>query len=93
MLRISLFFGNTIYLATAIYYFCITFTAYNYMPFMHNNDMLLIPIAICGVLYLFSLFGLNVAHYFAPILWTGAKLRRAVFAAATVAATVKEKTG
>lgn len=93
IIRFSLLAGNTLYLAAAIQYFTITFTAYNYMPFMHNNDMLLIPIAIFGVLYLISLFGLNVAHYFAPILLTGAKLRKTVFAAATVAAAVKEKSG
>lgn len=55
-----LFLGNTLYLFALCYYFVITFYGYNALPFLHHTELLLAPIPILVILYLFSLFGFNV---------------------------------
>ncbi|KAL1303292.1 hypothetical protein AAFC00_006698 [Neodothiora populina] len=75
---LSLFVGNSLYLLAFVYYFVITFLGYNALPFLHHTQLLLSPVAIMTVLWFVSLFGLNLPKHFAPVLWAGADLRKAV---------------
>lgn len=99
---LSLFLGNSLYLAAFGYYFVITFLGYNgettplfspthrshkipelimaclALPFLHHTHLLLSPIAVLIILWVVSLFGLNLPKHFAPVLWAGADLRKAV---------------
>ena len=52
---LAAFLGNTLYLSAFIYYTYITFLGYNALPFLHNTEMLLLPILGCAVLWLVSL--------------------------------------
>lgn len=55
-----LFLGNSLYLFAVCYYFIITFYGYNALPFLQHTELLLAPIPILIILYIFSLFGFNV---------------------------------
>ena len=52
---LATFLGNTLYLSALIYYSYITFLGYNALPFLHNTELLLVPIPIFAVLWLISL--------------------------------------
>ncbi|KJK67680.1 UNC-50 family protein [Aspergillus parasiticus SU-1] len=52
---LSTFLGNTLYLSALAYYTYITFLGYNALPFLHNTELLLLPILACAVLWLVSL--------------------------------------
>jgi UNC-50 family len=55
------FLGNTLYLSALLYYTYITFLGYNALPFLHNTELLLLPILVLSVLWLVSLIaGWNV---------------------------------
>ena len=85
--RISLFFGNTIYLAAIGYYTVISFLGYNSMlplrpshiqklillalPFLHHTELLLSPLFVFGILWFASLFGFNIPQHIGPILVIG----------------------
>ncbi|OJJ43363.1 hypothetical protein ASPZODRAFT_136211 [Penicilliopsis zonata CBS 506.65] len=49
------FLGNTLYLSALIYYTYITFLGYNALPFLHNTELLLLPILALAILWLVSL--------------------------------------
>jgi hypothetical protein len=72
---LSLVVGNLLYLLALNYYFLITFLGYNALPFLHHTELLLAPIAVCTILWIASLFGLNLPKHFAPVLWAGVKLK------------------
>lgn len=74
--RVSLALSNTLYLASLIYYFIITFLGYNALPFLHHTELLLAPIAVAVILWFVSLFGLNLSKHLAPIFLTGVTLRK-----------------
>jgi len=76
--RFSLFLSNTLYLLGLNYYFIITFLGYKELPFLHHTELLLVPVAILAILWFASLFGFNASQHLAPVLWTGAKLRKHV---------------
>jgi hypothetical protein len=78
MTRPSLLLSNTLYLAALNYYFIITFLGYKELPFLHHTELLLVPVAVMAILWFASLFGFNMSTHFAPVLWTGAKLRKHV---------------
>ncbi|MCJ1360287.1 MAG: hypothetical protein MMC33_010291, partial [Icmadophila ericetorum] len=73
---LSLFFGNTLYLIAATYYFVITFLGYNALPFLNHTQFLLSPLLVFGVLWFVTLFGLNVPLTFAPFMVRGFAARR-----------------
>ncbi|KAF2629958.1 UNC-50 [Macroventuria anomochaeta] len=75
---VSLLLGNTLYVIALTYYFIITFLGYNALPFLHHTELLLVPVAVATILWFVSLFGFNMAKHFAPVLWTGARLRKHV---------------
>ncbi|ORY12743.1 UNC-50 protein [Clohesyomyces aquaticus] len=77
-LWISVLVGNTLYLVALNYYFIITFLGYNALPFLHHTELLLVPVGVCTVLWFISLGGFNLPKHLAPVLWAGAKLRKAV---------------
>ncbi|RAQ43907.1 integral membrane protein [Aspergillus flavus] len=52
---LSTFLGNTLYLSALAYYTYITFLGYNALPFLHNTELLLLPILAFAVLWLVSL--------------------------------------
>lgn len=52
---LATFLGNTLYLSALIYYTYITFLGYNALPFLHNTELLLVPIPVFAVLWLVSL--------------------------------------
>lgn len=52
---LATFLGNTLYLSAFIYYTYITFLGYNALPFLHNTELLLVPILVFAVLWLISL--------------------------------------
>ncbi|KAF2201529.1 UNC-50 [Delitschia confertaspora ATCC 74209] len=72
---LSLLLGNSLYLLALNYYFIITFLGYNALPFLHHTELLLAPIAVCTILWIASLFGLNIPKHFAPVLWAGVNLK------------------
>ena len=76
--RFSLLLSNTLYLLALNYYFIITFLGYKELPFLHHTELLLVPVAVMAILWFASLFGFNMSTHFAPVLWTGAKLRKHV---------------
>ncbi|KAJ9204903.1 hypothetical protein DTO164E3_1526 [Paecilomyces variotii] len=51
----AVFVGNTLYLSAFTYYTYITFLGYNALPFLHNTELLLLPIVVFAVLWLVSL--------------------------------------
>ncbi|KAH8688853.1 putative integral membrane protein [Talaromyces proteolyticus] len=58
------FLGNTLYLSALLYYTYITFLGYNALPFLHNTELLLLPILVLSILWLFSLIaGWNVVTH------------------------------
>ncbi|KOS43763.1 hypothetical protein ACN38_g5339 [Penicillium nordicum] len=52
---LATFLGNSLYLSALIYYTYITFLGYNALPFLHNTELLLVPILIFAVMWLVSL--------------------------------------
>jgi hypothetical protein len=52
---LATFLGNSLYLSALIYYTYITFLGYNALPFLHNTELLLVPILIFAILWLISL--------------------------------------
>ncbi|KAJ5118557.1 mitochondrial carrier [Penicillium atrosanguineum] len=52
---LATFLGNSLYLSALIYYTYITFLGYNALPFLHNTELLLVPIMVFAVLWLVSL--------------------------------------
>ncbi|KAJ5219816.1 hypothetical protein N7468_009020 [Penicillium chermesinum] len=52
---LATFLGNTLYLSALIYYTYITFLGYNALPFLHNTELLLVPILVFAVLWVISL--------------------------------------
>lgn len=52
---LATFLGNTLYLSALTYYTYITFLGYNALPFLHNTELLLLPILVFAVLWLVSL--------------------------------------
>lgn len=52
---LATFLGNTLYLSALIYYTYITFLGYNALPFLHNTELLLLPILVLSILWLVSL--------------------------------------
>lgn len=47
-----------------MYYTYITFLGYNALPFLHNTELLLLPILVMGALWLLSLIvGWNVVTH------------------------------
>jgi UNC-50 family len=77
-LRVSSFFGNTLYLVAFGYYCVITFLGYNALPFLQHTELLLAPIPILTILWFASLFGFNMPRHLAPVLWAVARLRKDV---------------
>ncbi|KAJ5469475.1 hypothetical protein N7539_009093, partial [Penicillium diatomitis] len=49
------FLGNSLYLSALIYYTYILFLGYNALPFLHNTELLLLPISIFAALWMLSL--------------------------------------
>ncbi|KAI9680861.1 MAG: hypothetical protein M1817_004301 [Caeruleum heppii] len=72
---ISLFLGNALYLIALSYYTIITFLGYNALPFLHHTELLLTPTFLWAVLWIGSLFGVNLTEYISPVRLTGAPLR------------------
>lgn len=70
---ISLFVGNTLYLAALGYYTVICFLGYNALPFLHHTELLLSPTFVYAVLWFTSLFGFNIPKHIAPLLIIGAR--------------------
>ncbi|KAI9494868.1 UNC-50 [Zychaea mexicana] len=60
---ISLFVGNTMYFAATVWYIYGTFLGFNALPFLVHTELFLYPIVICVILYIASLFGLNVSQH------------------------------
>lgn len=58
---VCMFLGNSLYLFALCYYCVITFYGYNALPFLQHTEFMLAPIPIFVVLYVFSLFGFNIA--------------------------------
>ncbi|KKK14796.1 integral membrane protein [Aspergillus ochraceoroseus] len=52
---LATFLGNTLYLSALTYYTYITFLGYNALPFLHNTELLLLPILVFAVLWFVSL--------------------------------------
>ncbi|CEJ56829.1 Putative Integral membrane protein [Penicillium brasilianum] len=52
---LATFLGNSLYLSAFIYYTYITFLGYNALPFLHNTELLLVPILVFAVLWLVTL--------------------------------------
>ncbi|KAL4733392.1 UNC-50 [Aspergillus similis] len=52
---LTTFLGNTLYLSAFTYYTYITFLGYNALPFLHNTELLLLPILLFAILWLVSL--------------------------------------
>lgn len=52
---LATFLGNTLYLSALTYYTYVTFLGYNALPFLHNTELLLLPILIFAILWLVSL--------------------------------------
>ncbi|KAL6233513.1 hypothetical protein BDW75DRAFT_187481 [Aspergillus navahoensis] len=52
---LTTFLGNTLYLSALMYYTYITFLGYNALPFLHNTELLLLPILLFAILWLISL--------------------------------------
>lgn len=48
------------------------------LPFLHRTEILLSPIPVLAVLWIISLVAFDCATYFAPVLWCGVQLRKAV---------------
>ncbi|MCJ1425770.1 hypothetical protein MMC29_003670 [Sticta canariensis] len=70
---ISLFVGNTLYLAALGYYTIISFLGFNALPFLHHTELLLSPTFVYAVLWFTSLFGFNIPKHIAPLLIIGAR--------------------
>ncbi|KAF2144564.1 uncharacterized protein K452DRAFT_245521 [Aplosporella prunicola CBS 121167] len=75
---LSSLIGNSLYLLAFGYYTVITFLGYNALPFLHHTELLLAPVAVFTILWFVSLFGANLPKHLAPVLWAGARLRKAV---------------
>ncbi|KAL4751188.1 UNC-50 [Aspergillus terricola var. indicus] len=52
---LTTFLGNTLYLSAFTYYTYITFLGYNALPFLHNTELLLLPVLLFAILWLVSL--------------------------------------
>ncbi|AAS53444.1 AFR073Cp [Eremothecium gossypii ATCC 10895] len=60
---IGLFVGNTLYCAAIGYYFVLTFYGYSQLSFLKNVNFILLPSLFCVILYLVSLFGIDLSNY------------------------------
>ncbi|KAI8139685.1 UNC-50 [Fennellomyces sp. T-0311] len=60
---ISLFVGNTMYFVATVWYIYGTFLGFNALPFLVHTELFLYPIVICVILYVASLFGLNISQH------------------------------
>ncbi|KAF3906686.1 hypothetical protein ABW20_dc0110230 [Dactylellina cionopaga] len=69
---ISLFVGNTLYLVAFSFYCVVTFLGYNALPFLNHTEVILFPIVAFVVVWVISLFGINIARNIAPLLIKGA---------------------
>ncbi|KAJ3060697.1 Protein unc-50 [Podochytrium sp. JEL0797] len=89
---ISLFVGNTLYLAAIGYYFYVTHLGYNVLPFLRHPEVFLFPISVLTVLYVVSLvvwFNAH-AHAHARGLASGTPFEAAAAAASEVDRTVDD---
>ncbi|KAF4166874.1 hypothetical protein CNMCM6936_005906 [Aspergillus lentulus] len=67
---LATFLGNTLYLSALIYYTYITFLGYNALPFLHNTELLLLPILVLSILWLVSLIaGWGVVMHGRSVEW------------------------
>ncbi|KAK6357277.1 hypothetical protein TWF718_001596 [Orbilia javanica] len=69
---ISLFIGNTLYLVAFSFYCVVTFLGYNALPFLSHTEVILFPIVAFVIVWVISLFGINIARNIAPLLIKGA---------------------
>ncbi|KAF3186438.1 hypothetical protein TWF788_003298 [Orbilia oligospora] len=69
---ISLFIGNTLYLVAFSFYCVVTFLGYNALPFLSHTEVILFPIVAFVIVWVVSLFGINIARNIAPLLIKGA---------------------
>ncbi|RVD80864.1 uncharacterized protein DFL_008751 [Arthrobotrys flagrans] len=69
---ISLFIGNTLYLVAFSFYCVVTFLGYNALPFLSHTEVILFPIVAFAIVWVVSLFGINIARNIAPLLIKGA---------------------
>ncbi|KAK6516585.1 hypothetical protein TWF506_006488 [Arthrobotrys conoides] len=69
---ISLFIGNTLYLVAFSFYCVVTFLGYNALPFLSHTEVILFPIVAFVIIWVVSLFGINIARNIAPLLIKGA---------------------
>ncbi|KAK6363077.1 hypothetical protein TWF730_000522 [Orbilia blumenaviensis] len=69
---ISLFIGNTLYLVAFSGYCVVTFLGYNALPFLGHTEVILFPIVAFVIIWVISLFGINIARNIAPLLIKGA---------------------
>lgn len=61
---IDLFVGNLLYCTALGYYFILTFYGYSQLPFLKNINFILFPTLALGVLFMISLFGINLVDIF-----------------------------
>jgi hypothetical protein len=59
---ISRVVGNSMYLIAFLYYNYITFLGYSALPFVQHSVLILFPSAIAFVLFLVSLFTVNISQ-------------------------------
>ncbi|EWC45559.1 hypothetical protein DRE_05417 [Drechslerella stenobrocha 248] len=69
---ISLFVGNTLYLVAFSFYFVVTFLGYNALPFLAHTEVILLPVVGFAIVWLISLFGIDIAKHMGPLLIKGA---------------------
>ncbi|AMD19360.1 HBR459Wp [Eremothecium sinecaudum] len=60
---IGLFVGNTLYCGAIGHYFVLTFYGYSQMTFVRNVNFILLPTVVIAVVYLISLFGIDLSTY------------------------------
>ncbi|AET40738.1 Gmh1p Ecym_6362 [Eremothecium cymbalariae DBVPG len=59
---ISLFIGNTLYCVAIGYYFVLTFYGYSQMTFLKNVNFILLPSLLSAIVYVVSLFGIDLSN-------------------------------
>ncbi|KAI8980295.1 UNC-50 [Pilobolus umbonatus] len=59
---IAMFIGNLMYCTAFIWYMVSTFLGFNALPFLVHTELFLYPVALCIVLFVASLFGVNITH-------------------------------
>ncbi|CAI4623490.1 CEL_1a_G0033890.mRNA.1.CDS.1 [Saccharomyces cerevisiae] len=58
---ISLLIGNSLYCFAIGHYFILTFYGYNQLPFLKNLNFILLPTLGLSIIYLISLFGIDLS--------------------------------